>query len=99
MTSTTNDVNLETLTQYEKYKQYRKEWAKNNRLKINSYAKQQYIKKVQSDPAYRDVCNERVTKRNHLKTALLDEKPKRGRPRKEIVEELPKNPNGRPKKY
>ena len=89
-------------TSQEKYKEYRIKWIQQNKEKINLYAVQQYKKRVNKDPAYREYLNEKSKQRYHLKEKTTNGEPiKRGRPKIIIDDSQPiiKKTIGRPKKY
>ncbi len=97
-----NEISNKPKTQYEKYKEYRKLWNSNNRDKINSYAKEQYRKTIESNPEVRKILNDRALTRYNLNRVVLgeereEEKKKRGRPK--TKPQIEKKANGRPRKY
>jgi hypothetical protein len=88
-----------TESTYNKYKDYRKEWALNNKEKINAYAREQYKRHLEKSPENRKKINERILLRYHKKKAEItpEEKKPRGRPKTKPEKE--KKPLGRPRKY
>ena len=100
MTETAEIIKITpTESTYHKYKDYRKEWALNNKDKINAYAREQYKRKLEKKPEDRKKINERVLLRYHKKKAETtpEEKKTRGRPK--TKPEKQKMPLGRPRKY
>lgn len=94
-----NDEINTPATPTNKYKEYRKEWAKQNKDKVNLYANKQYIKRVSTDPEFRMILNERTKARQRrIKEENPTEPKQRGRPKKE-KEPVIKKANGRPRKY
>ena len=90
----------ETLNTYQRYKEYRIKWREENKIKINEHARNMYIHKVETDPEFRGIMNERVKQRN-LKLRSTKEIKPIGRPRKiseDIINDEPKK-IGRPRKY
>ena len=91
----------EELTKQQKKNEYAKQRYKEKTEHIKELNRKAYIKKLQDDPNYRHILNEK-TKQRHKKQKekLLSEgievKPK-GRPRK--YEPREKKANGRPRKY
>ena len=95
-----SDTNTNT---YDKHKEYRKIWNSQNKDKLCQYQRTQYIKKINTDPEYRQTLNQKVKQRNE-KIKLLEKscenetvKPKRGRPRTKPI--MAKKANGRPRIY
>ena len=74
-----------TESTYNKYKDYRKEWALNNKEKINAYAREQYKRHLEKSTENRKKINERILLRYHKKKAEItpEEKKPRGRPPKD----------------
>ena len=64
-------------------------------MKVQS--KRNYIKKLNENPEYRHILNERTTKRQQIQRTQTEPKP-RGRPPK-TKEPKEKKANGRPRKY
>jgi hypothetical protein len=74
-------------------------WIKNNRGKVALAARTYYQKKVEEDPAFRQLLSERTKQRRLRLNGDAEPKPK-GRPRKPKPEvEPPKKTTGRPRKY
>ena len=95
------------IDKHNKYLEYRKEWVKNNKDKVNAYARAQYLRTltIQGD-AFRDKLNLKNKKIRQLKREQrILENPdlviKIGRPLKIIIENIePVVKNvGRPRKY
>ena len=82
------------MNSYQKYKEYRKLWNSQNKEKLCEYQRNQYIKRVDNDPEYRQLLNERVKQRNEklkLINALDSIKKPRGRPRTGPIKEKKAN--------
>ncbi len=91
----------EELTKQQKKNEYAKQRYREKTEHIKELNRKAYIKKLQDDPNYRHVLNEKTKQRHQKqKEKLLNEgveiKPK-GRPRKH--EQREKKANGRPRKY
>ena len=53
----TNFVENNEIDKHKKYLEYRKEWVKNNKDKVNNYARAQYFKKLNDyGDEYRNYC-------------------------------------------
>lgn len=92
-----NDNNdNEENAQYLKKKEYIRAWKQLNKDKMREQAKRNYIKKLNDNPEYRNILNDRTKKRQQKQRDETEPKP-RGRPR--TVEPKEKKPNGRPRKY
>ena len=93
-----NEANINPIN-HQKYKEYRYKWIQQNKDKLNLYAVNQYKKKINNDPTYREQLNEKAKKRYHDKIKKDGEPVKRGRPKKIIDGPIIKKAIGRPKKY
>ena len=95
------------IDKHKQYLEYRKEWVKNNKDKVNAYARAQYLKNLSNHgDEFRDKLNLKNKKTRQLKREQrILENPdlviKIGRPLKIIIENIQpiiKNV-GRPRKY
>ena len=89
-----------------KQKEYKKNWIKQNKDKINNYARLHYLKKLKDlGDEYRNKLNEKNKESRKIKKELfLINNPniiiKKGRPKKQITDIIPeKKSNGRPRKF
>ena len=97
--------NENEIDKHKKILQYRKEWVKNNKDKINGYARAQYLKKLND---YGDEYRNKLNLKNKETRKLLKEQRilqnpdliiKIGRPKKTIPDVIiEKKKNGRPRK-
>ena len=103
----TNFVENNEIDKNKKYLEYRKEWVKNNKDKVNAYARAQYLKNLNNyGDEYRDKLNLKNKETRKLKKEQrIQENPdlviKIGRPSKKITENTEPiiKKNGRPRKY
>ena len=103
----TNFVENNEINKHKKYLEYRKEWVKNNKDKVNAYARAQYLKNLNNyGDEYRDKLNlKNKETRKFKKEQRIQENPdlviKIGRPSKKITENTEPiiKKNGRPRKY
>ena len=95
------------IDKHKKYLDYRKEWVKNNKDKVNAYARTQYLRNLNiHGDEFRDKLNLKNKKTRQLKKEeRIQENPnlviKIGRPSKIIIENVEPTvkKTGRPRKY
>ena len=103
----TNFVENNEINKHKKDLEYRKEWVKKNKDKVNAYARAQYLKNLNNyGDEYRDKLNlKNKETRKFKKEQRIQENPdlviKIGRPSKKITENTEPiiKKNGRPRKY